>query len=199
VQAAAREYALTAAAAAAGSRERLWAAEEQVRSPAAQACRLASQGSVLQGALRRHFVRLQMSGLQARWKATCGSCGSVLRRGLPSRAVPTLQLAAMSDERVWPCGHGMTDGCMGGLLLVSQGRALAASNEQLERRLAAGAAGAGVLQPDAALSAAAAAPKLPNGVARQQPAPEDAPGQQSEHPQDLGSPGGMASFCNAFR
>ena len=93
----------------------------------------------------------------------------------------------------------MTECRVGRLLLVSQARALAASNEQLERQIAAGAAGAGVLQPDAALSAEAAAPKLPNGVARQQPAPEVAPGQQSNRQQDPGSPGGMTSCYSAFR
>lgn len=63
---------------------------------------------------------------------------------------------------------------------MSQARALAASNEQLERRIAATAAATVILQPDAASHPEAAASKLPNGVARQQPAPEGATGQQLE-------------------
>jgi hypothetical protein len=74
------------------------------------------------------------------------------------------------------------------LLLVSQARALAASNEQLERRIAATAIGAAVPQPDAAPHPEAAASKLPNGVARQQPAPEHASAQQPEGQQQ--EPGG---------
>ena len=85
------------------------------------------------------------------------------------------------------------------VLLVSQARALAASNEQLERRIAATAAGAAVPQPDAASHPEAAVSKLPNGVARQQPAPEGAPGQQPEdQQQEPGSGSGAKSEGNLF-
>jgi hypothetical protein len=83
--------------------------------------------------------------------------------------------------------------------LQRQARALAASNEQLEHRLAAATAGAELVQSDAGLPPDLPAAKMPNGVSHQQPAPvEDAMKRQPETQPDPGIAGSTDSKRASF-